>query len=231
MSLRIRSLPTVLIETNAEVSKYKVTGVAVAWIGDQDVGSLHYELVIGGIGKLSFMQVDEEHRGLGVGKEMYMAVENLAKNYHVKKLILVVGIPGYGDPERAKDFWEEKGFTITDGRAEKQLGNSESESSNPTQYGTCYEDAWRFLIKEEDGSLIHGSLQLSEEGGRVNHAWVELPTGFVYEPQTKTFFSLKDLGIFSPIEEHRYTSEQAAIMVARTGNMGPWTDEERSMWL
>ncbi|GAI04195.1 unnamed protein product, partial [marine sediment metagenome] len=28
--------------------------------------------------------------------------------------------------------------------------------SEPT--GTCYEDAWRFLIKEEEGELVHGSV-------------------------------------------------------------------------
>lgn len=53
-----------------------------------------------------------------------------------------------------------------------------------TVLGTCYEDAWRFLIKEEEGELVHGSVQLTEEGARVKHAWVELPTGYIWEPQT-----------------------------------------------
>jgi len=30
-------------------------------------------------------------------------------------------------------------------------------STNPN--GTCYEDAWRFLIREEEGELVHGSVQ------------------------------------------------------------------------
>jgi len=96
--------------------------------------------------------------------------------------------------------------------------------------GTCYEDAWRYLIKEEEGLLVHGSVQFSAEAPRVNHAWVELSTGWVWEPQTKSYYTIEDFQIMSPMEEHRYTSEQAAIIVARSGNMGPWSEEERIMW-
>jgi len=100
-----------------------------------------------------------------------------------------------------------------------------------TPTGTCYPDAWRFLIKQGEGYLIHGSVQLTAEGARVNHAWVELPTGWVWEPQTKSYYTIEDFKIMSPIEEHRYTVEEAAIMVARTGNHGPWTAEERMKWI
>ena len=97
--------------------------------------------------------------------------------------------------------------------------------------GTCYQDAWRFLIKQDEGFLIHGSTQLSPEAPRVNHAWVELTTGWVWEPQTGQYFTTEDFRIMNPEEHHRYTSEEAAIMIARTSNMGPWTDEERTTWL
>ncbi len=100
-----------------------------------------------------------------------------------------------------------------------------------TPTGTCYSDAWRFLIKQGEGYLIHGSVQLSAEGARVNHAWAELPTGWVWEPQTKSYYTIEDFKMMSPVEEHRYTVEEAAIMVARTGNHGPWTDEERATHL
>ena len=111
------------------------------------------------------------------------------------------------------------------------LGFTGRTPSNPTPTGTCYEDAWRFLIKEEEGYLVHGSVQLSAEGSRVNHAWVELSTGYVWETQTKNYYTTEGFSIMNPVEVHRYTSEQAAIMAARTGNMGPWSDEERATWL
>lgn len=107
----------------------------------------------------------------------------------------------------------------------------EGGSTNPAQLGTCYEDAWRYLIREGEGYLIHGSVQLTKEGARVKHAWVELPTGYVWEPQTGQHLTHEGFQMFSPMEEHRYTVEEAAIMVARVGKHGPWTDEQRSEWL
>lgn len=98
------------------------------------------------------------------------------------------------------------------------------------EYGTCYEDAWRFLIKTEEGDLVHGSVE--SKGKRIKHAWVELPTGFVWEPQTGRFIRMGDFdAAFKPQEEDRYSTTEAAIMAARTGNLGPWTEEERREFL
>jgi len=87
--------------------------------------------------------------------------------------------------------------------------------------------------------LTHGSVQTI--GKRINHAWVELPTGYVWEPESGEF--MKKAYFYEraqPQVEARYTAEEAAIMAARTGNHGPWTEEEKrqilsqehhSMWL
>ena len=99
-------------------------------------------------------------------------------------------------------------------------------SSNPI--GTCYEDAWRFLIREEEGDLVHGSVQTI--GKRINHAWVELPTGFVWEPESGEF--MKKSSFYERAEPQvlaRYTTEEAAIMAARTKNLGPWSAQERAL--
>jgi len=97
-------------------------------------------------------------------------------------------------------------------------------------HGTCYADAWRFLIKEGEGNLVHGTVYIGNR--RIRHAWVETESGFVWEPQTGRYFTL--LGFrcdFAPLEESRYTPEEAAIMVARTKHFGPWTEEERRLYL
>jgi len=94
--------------------------------------------------------------------------------------------------------------------------------------GTCYEDAWRFLIREEEGELVHGSVQTI--GKRINHAWVELPTGFIWEPESGEF--MKKSSFYERAEpevEARYTAEEAAIMAARTKNLGPWSAQEREL--
>ncbi len=107
--------------------------------------------------------------------------------------------------------------------------------SNPEPTGTCYQDAWRYLIKrEEEVFLVHGTVQLHEGTSYqrgVKHAWVELTTGWVWEPQTAGYFTLKDFEITCPVEEVRYTKEEASIMVARTGNTGPWSAEERAQYI
>ncbi len=53
--------------------------------------------------------------------------------------------------------------------------------------GKCYEDAWRFIKKEEEGELIHGSIE--SQGKRIGHAWVETETGYIWEPEHNTFFT------------------------------------------
>lgn len=97
--------------------------------------------------------------------------------------------------------------------------------------GTCYPDAWRFLMQQGEGYLIQGSVQLSPEGARVNHAWVETAYGWVWEPQTGQYFTVEDFKVFAPIEDARYNAEEAAIMVARVGKHGPWSTEERREYL
>ena len=99
-----------------------------------------------------------------------------------------------------------------------------------TPQGRCYEEAWRFLIKEGEGKLVHGTVQSIDK--RINHAWVETETGYIWEPETGGF--MKRAYFYEtakPEVEAEYTPEEAAIMVARTKNLGPWTMEERRLFL
>jgi len=96
--------------------------------------------------------------------------------------------------------------------------------------GTCYADAWRFLINKGEGKLVHGTVYSGDR--RIGHAWVQSNKDFIWEPQTGRYFT--NLGFrcdFAPIEESSFTPEEAAIMVARTRHFGPWTDEDRSRYL
>jgi len=96
--------------------------------------------------------------------------------------------------------------------------------------GTCYADAWRFVIREGEGTLVHGTVYSGNR--RIGHAWVETATGWIWEPETGKYFT--DLGFranLAPIVESRYTAEEAAIMAARTKHFGPWTEQERQRYL
>ncbi|AII60191.1 hypothetical protein X793_03700 [Dehalococcoides mccartyi CG4] len=96
--------------------------------------------------------------------------------------------------------------------------------------GTCYADAWRFLINKGEGKLVHGTVYSGDR--RIGHAWVETGYDSIWEPQTGNHMTkLAYRYEASPIEEHRYTPEEASIMVERTRHFGPWTDEDRSRYL
>jgi len=105
-------------------------------------------------------------------------------------------------------------------------GYVELKSPNPnTTVGTCYEDAWRFQIKQEEGILVHGEIT-GADGITRKHAWVELETGFIYEPQTARFFKADVFKrTFNPKEDARYTVEEAAKQAARRGYHGAWAEE------
>jgi len=99
-----------------------------------------------------------------------------------------------------------------------------------TACSTCYADAWRFLIKHGEGELVHGTVYSGNR--RIGHAWVQTNPDFIWEPQTGRYFT--NLGFrsdFAPIEESRYSPEEAAIMLARARHFGPWTEEERRQYL
>lgn len=96
--------------------------------------------------------------------------------------------------------------------------------------GTCYEDAWRFVIREGEGELVHGSVQTI--GKRIDHAWVETETGYIWEPESGEF--MKKAPFYERAEpkvEARYTATQAAILAARTNHFGPWTKEKEQKWI
>ncbi len=96
--------------------------------------------------------------------------------------------------------------------------------------GTCYANAWRFLIREGEGELIHGTV--FSGGRRMGHAWVVTSSDWVWEPETGRYFTrLGFSDAFAPAIESRYTAEEAAIMAARTKNLGPWSEQERRRYL
>ena len=67
--------------------------------------------------------------------------------------------------------------------------------------------------------------------GRLDHAWVELPDGTVWEPASEAIFTAEKFNsMVDPVVEHRYTADEAAKMLS-VGKHGPWSDEERAKWL
>ena len=69
-------------------------------------------------------------------------------------------------------------------------------------------------------------------GKRINHAWVETETGYIWEPKSGEFMK-KDYFYkrAQPKVDAKYTPEEAAIMAARTKHFGPWSAKERNQCL
>jgi len=137
--------------------------------------------------------------------------------------------------EKQVDTFAEAGRMIRELETEK-AHRAAQKSKNPTSpttatiaTGKCYETAWRYIIQQEEGSLVHGTVT---RGNKIKHAWVELPSGYLWEPQTGETFTIDGFykQYFAEVED-RYTTEEAAIMAARTHNLGPWEREEIKEWL
>ena len=53
--------------------------------------------------------------------------------------------------------------------------------------GKCFENALRFLIKNPEGTLMHGTVYSGALNKRIRHAWVELPDGTLWDGQTEEY--------------------------------------------
>ncbi len=153
----------------------------------------------------------------GVGKAIVKEIVKIAREQNANLVTVSYG-PG------AKGFYVGLGFTedtrYVEGRPEALVLKLKPQN-NPAATGTCFPDAGRFVTKNEEGTLIHGTVM--SKGKRIDHAWVEVSPEYVWEPQTKQYMTKKDWLLNEPIEEARYDSEQAAILVLKNKNWGPWT--------
>jgi len=89
--------------------------------------------------------------------------------------------------------------------------------------GRCYELAFHFIKREEEGLLVHGRVFSGPTPRWVNHAWVETETGFVYEPVYHRFYRKDDFfKAFHAKEDARYSWTDAAALALKHKHFGPW---------
>jgi hypothetical protein len=97
--------------------------------------------------------------------------------------------------------------------------------------GRCYELVGRVMLYEEGSeafTLVHGVVNSGFAWRRVEHAWIELPDGRVYEPVLNEYMDKAGFDSRAkPSECQRYTLKQAVRLIGYGGNFGPWTDSER----
>ncbi len=92
--------------------------------------------------------------------------------------------------------------------------------------GTCYKDAYEYLLKLKAGTLVHGAVQNRPGEPYETHAWVDLLNGNIWEPQSNYIYP-KDMFMarFEAKERVRYTYDEAVKMGKKTGKYGPWEEK------
>lgn len=98
----------------------------------------------------------------------------------------------------------------------------EDPTKDTNRLGRCYEIAGRFASHHDGVTLVHGSIQ-GFNNPRIDHAWVELPDGSVWEPASghewdRTVFD----GIFRPQEKMRFNHMDTLVNSLKAGHWGPW---------
>jgi len=94
--------------------------------------------------------------------------------------------------------------------------------------GRCYELAFQFIKREEEGLLVHGRVFAGPTPRWVNHAWVETETGFVYEPVYQRFYRKEEFfKAFYAEADARYTWAEAAALALRHKHFGPWGEKQQ----
>lgn len=96
--------------------------------------------------------------------------------------------------------------------------------------GKCFEDAEGIIMNGRLDAglvLVHGKC-LGPAGDAIQHAWIDVPGGLVYDPVLGRIYPSQTYQqITKAVADHRYTTRQVIDMVNNSDTFGPWNDEER----
>lgn len=88
--------------------------------------------------------------------------------------------------------------------------------------GRCYELAGRFASHHDGVALIHGSIQ-GFGNPRIDHAWVELPDGNVWEPASGQVWDRAVFDVlYHPKVGQRFSHMDVLVNLCRERHWGPW---------
>lgn len=95
----------------------------------------------------------------------------------------------------------------------------------------CYElSAYALTIgtAPPDATLVHGTWQhVVYAAKRIGHAWLELPDGHIWEPISGQIWKREMWNlILNPVEECRYTKDEARNAVMFHRHWGRWHESE-----
>lgn len=89
-----------------------------------------------------------------------------------------------------------------------------------TPGGSCYYDAWKFVLRHDDCIIVHGTVK-NPDGKVMHHAWAECDS-LVWEPQTGEYLPRRAWGERVVSRDAAYSADEAAVLALKTGHSGPW---------
>lgn len=90
--------------------------------------------------------------------------------------------------------------------------------------GRCYELAVRGCMQAPEWELVHGECNARSGVGKIGHAWLEFD-GEAYCPVLDDTMPVSVfLQVLGARTHARYPSEDAAILMLKSGHYGPWSD-------
>jgi hypothetical protein len=93
--------------------------------------------------------------------------------------------------------------------------------------GRCYELAYLTQQDNPDWSLVHGEVN-DGHGRAIGHAWIEKEDE-VYDAVLDSVFSKVSYRLERwAVVFEEYTRTEAALLLVKTKNTGPWTSDEIS---
>ena len=92
--------------------------------------------------------------------------------------------------------------------------------------GRCYELALKAMLLEPEAdrwTLVHGRVWRGIPGELIDHAWIELDDGRVYDPVKNTYMPGRQYRLMRKVVEvRRYTKQEAMALCAEAKHYGPW---------
>jgi len=93
--------------------------------------------------------------------------------------------------------------------------------------GRCYELAYLTQQDNPDWTLVHGEVN-DGHGCAIGHAWIEKEEE-IYDAVLDSVFSKASYRLERwAVAFEEYTRTEAALLLIKTKNMGPWTSDEIS---
>jgi hypothetical protein len=90
----------------------------------------------------------------------------------------------------------------------------------------CYPKTLKYVREHGDIAgmrLVHGVISHPGQPAPMDHAWVELPGGIVFDGVVQTFFTRDSYSrVMSAVQLDSYTSSETEQLLARYGHPGPW---------